>query len=154
MYKPSEEGKTHINSYSRSTLEVGRLLSNFAPCQISNRHGNYHSVEAYWSFLVTGIPTNDITDPLTARAVLTSNPKNYQCSKQEFVIAITDAITQKLDQNKEFLLSDPYFCDMALPIVHFWVRNGKYVETGRKESVMILVDAINAWRHMALIWGF
>lgn len=154
MINPSSEGVDHINSYSRSTLVVGRLLSNFAPCDINTTHGHYHSVEAYWSFLMTGVPTNDITDPIQARTVLTTNPRRLQCSKQDFQLHIADAISQKLNQNKDFLLSDPYFCDLSLPIVHYWVRAGEYVETGNKESTTLLLDSLNAWRRDMLIWGF
>jgi hypothetical protein len=52
-YTPDTEGIDHINAYSKSTLELGRLLSNFARQEISvGQDGRFASIEAYWYWLV------------------------------------------------------------------------------------------------------
>jgi hypothetical protein len=44
--KPSEDGVTHINVYSRGNTELGRLLSNFAHTPFSHpEFGEFASVE-------------------------------------------------------------------------------------------------------------
>jgi hypothetical protein len=50
--KPSEDGVTHINVYSRGNTELGRLLSNFAHTPFSHpEFGEFASVEGFWYWL-------------------------------------------------------------------------------------------------------
>lgn len=128
-------------------------MSNFYPIDLDTPYGKFKSIESFWSYLVTGVDTHDITNPLDARRVLTENERSYQCTEEEFELLITNAIEFKMDFYRETLLTDPYFINLELPIIHAWVYNGKYVSTGKK-STKILVDALNGWRNNALIWGF
>jgi hypothetical protein len=54
-YLPQQDGKTHINVYSRSKSKLGRLLSNFAHTPFYHpEHGLFASVEGFWYWLMTG----------------------------------------------------------------------------------------------------
>lgn len=48
---PNMDGKTHINVYSGSRTELGRMLSNFYREEIKTKDGIFMSVEAYWFWL-------------------------------------------------------------------------------------------------------
>ncbi len=48
---PNLDGKTHINVYSGSRTELGRMLSNFYREKILTKDGEFMSVEAYWFWL-------------------------------------------------------------------------------------------------------
>ena len=55
QYLPIDEGVTHINIYSKSKLELGKLLSNFAKTPFTHPvYGEFASVEAFWYWLSTG----------------------------------------------------------------------------------------------------
>ena len=49
---PAWEGVSHINAYSQSKTEAGRILSNFAHTPFTlEKDGRFASVEAYWYWL-------------------------------------------------------------------------------------------------------
>lgn len=48
---PNLDGKTHINVYSGSRTDLGRMLSNFYRERILTKDGIFMSVEAYWFWL-------------------------------------------------------------------------------------------------------
>ena len=48
---PNLDGITHINVYSGSKTELGRMLSNFCREEIYTKDGRFMSVEAYWFWL-------------------------------------------------------------------------------------------------------
>ena len=48
---PNLDGITHINVYSGSRTELGRMLSNFCLEEIYTKDGRFMSVEAYWFWL-------------------------------------------------------------------------------------------------------
>lgn len=48
---PQQDGITHINVYSGSRTELGRMLSNFYRENIATKDGEFMSVEAYWFWL-------------------------------------------------------------------------------------------------------
>lgn len=49
MYDPSEDGKTHLNVYSKGRTEVGRFLTNLAHTPFEHPiWGPFQSVEGFW----------------------------------------------------------------------------------------------------------
>lgn len=56
VYEPNEDGITHINIYSRSRTELGKLLSNFAYSPFMHpEYGKFDSMEGYWYWIKTGM---------------------------------------------------------------------------------------------------
>ena len=47
----SNDGKTHINIYSKAKTELGRWMSNFALTSLTINGVNFQSIEAYWYWL-------------------------------------------------------------------------------------------------------
>ena len=50
-YLPSDDGITHINTYSRGKTELGRWLSNFAHEPILTPVGNFNTLEGLYHYL-------------------------------------------------------------------------------------------------------
>ncbi len=51
---PLFDGVSHINIYSQSHCELGRMLSNFYPSDFEVEEGRFKSIEGYWFWLQTG----------------------------------------------------------------------------------------------------
>jgi len=49
---PNEDGKSHINVYSKGQTELGRMLSNFAHSPFRNMEYDFASVEAFWYWYI------------------------------------------------------------------------------------------------------
>ena len=99
MYLPNDEGITHINAYSRSRLEVGRALSNFAHAPFTCQDGWFASIEAYWYWLVSPEDTRDQLRPLHGWYAKKKGRDlggiNWPEADGSFRKGITDAITAK-----------------------------------------------------------
>jgi len=54
LFDPCLEGKTHINTYTKSKLKLGRDLSNLAEIPVRIEGFNYPSLENYWYWVATG----------------------------------------------------------------------------------------------------
>lgn len=60
-YHPLEDGKTHLNVYSRAATRLGRALSNFSKLSfIHPLHGWFNSMEGYWYWVSTGMQHDDL----------------------------------------------------------------------------------------------
>lgn len=121
------EGRTHINAYSKSGTELGRLLSNFAHTPFSvGDDGEFSSVEAYWYWL---------SAPADKRDALRSlhGPEAKQRGRElrgadwprfpGFERKICQAIIEKTKANDRIqaLLAE----SGELPILHYYVSAGK-----------------------------
>lgn len=54
-FDPEEDGKTHINVFTRGRVKLGRDLSNFQECNIEHPYyGRFRTLEGLWHFLKTG----------------------------------------------------------------------------------------------------
>ncbi len=53
MIDPKDDGKTHLNIYSKGLTKLGRFLSNFADCDIQTEDGYFRTIEGYWYWLST-----------------------------------------------------------------------------------------------------
>lgn len=132
QYNPLEDGKTHLNLYSRANTELGRFCSNFAYCPIKTEDGHFDSIEGYWSWL--GISEN--------------NPKRdefrtlsgYQAKKMKgdlfaegdpgrfdpnFIRKIRDAIHLKFKTPKATELMNKYKELLSLPLCHYYTYGNK-----------------------------
>lgn len=120
---PEFEGVDHINAYSKSTLEIGRLLSNFAhtPFTLPDQ-GTFASVEAYWYWL----GCNDHAGRDDLRSLHGAQAKKEGRMMREiagqrlvpdFETQIKRALEAKIQQNervRDLLLGTD------LPIVHYY----------------------------------
>lgn len=141
ILNPSEEGLTHINVYSKSNLEIGRMLSNFYKHKILTEEGEFLSIEAYWYYL-------EIDDSSGEKEVL-KTLYGYEAKKTglellksygkiedpNFEEKISDAIFQKFLDNKEMLLTNEKY--LYLPFEHYYNFDGRIVDVKDKYKWMI-----------------
>ncbi len=113
---PSQEGETHINIYSKSKLELGRLLSNFAYSPFQCEDGRFNSVEGYWYWLNTKDERLKKLYGFDAKKLGRELVKN-EIDTEEFQSKIKSAITNKIYQNPKIkhLLNES-----SLPLDHYY----------------------------------
>lgn len=118
---PLEDGKTHINVYSKGKTEFGRLLSNFAHTPFDCSAGHFESVEGYWYWILTG------DDRL--REMIGFQAKKFgrelplirnEVTEQDLEIAYRAKLNQTPGL-KEMLLNN------NLPLVHYYVQDGRVI---------------------------
>lgn len=131
MWKPEEEGITHINAYSKSRTVLGKMLSNFYYTPFECEDGKFQSIEGYWYWLLT---PEDNEQREYLRKLYGYQAKEYGRSiyTQDwpshndliFQNKIKRAIFNKIKTNqkihKEFLLN-------RLPIVHYYCYGTKVI---------------------------
>lgn len=126
-FNPEEDGKTHINTYSRGRTKLGRSLSNFARYPfIHPEDGYFESVEGYWYY----ISTNRQFDDLRIVSNYDAKKLGQQLSKkhgrryfdEKDKNDVLEAIRCKLRQNKDLLKEFTY---STLPFVHYYVYGDK-----------------------------
>ncbi len=54
-FKPEDDGKTHINIFSRSKCQLGKMLSHFYPAEFHHpTYGIFANMECFWYYVSTG----------------------------------------------------------------------------------------------------
>ena len=145
MFRPETEGIDHINMYSKSTLEYGRMLSNFHHFPIVTAEGRFSSVEGYWWWLsiepcaereklrdMYGYPAAKYGKELLGEHLRVIDPN--------FDHKILKAIWYKMRRNKD--LFKPEYAN--LPIVHYYVYSDKIIDKTKNFPVML--DGVNKLR--------
>lgn len=62
-YNPMDDGKTHINVYSRAATRLGQALSNFSRLAFEHPiYGRFVSVEGFWYYAATGFQHDDLRE--------------------------------------------------------------------------------------------
>lgn len=122
MYNPDREGIDHINAYSKSKTELGKILSNFTPVYFKCEDGAFNSIEGYWYWLKAD-PSCEGREKL--RYLTGFKAKQYGraigcvdwCDTNKFKIKIKKALWYKvlaMPRLKQLLLEN------KLPIVHYY----------------------------------
>lgn len=115
--KPSEDGITHINAYSKSQTELGRLLSNFALTPfVHPKYGSFKSLEGFWYWAATG-KVNDNLKNVYGYSAKTLGKTYSRVQNDNFEKDIIEATKCKIEQNSNLkcLLEKN-----TLPIVHYY----------------------------------
>jgi hypothetical protein len=120
MYNPEQEGISHINAYSKSRLELGRMLSNFAHTPFKCVDGSFQSIEGYWYWLnelkyVYGFKAKQLGHQLRG---------NDWSEDVIFQDRIFRACWQKILQNPKF---KEKLRASTLPIVHYYEYSGRVI---------------------------
>lgn len=141
MYKPKEDGITHINIYSQGKTQLGRFLSNFEYSPIETEDGNFDSIEGYWYWLsckddklrkLSGYKAKEYGRYVGAKDWLEDD---------EFKRKIKLAISIKINNNKKFLLE---LQQCKLPFDHYYVYGTKVVNMYNKNKWV--VDYIESFK--------
>lgn len=142
-YNPYNEGKDHINIYSRSKTKLGVSLSNFALSPFVHPiHGLFNSVEGFYYWLSTGKSNDELRKLYGFRAK--EEGKKYKVLPIEnFDQQIAEAIEYKIEQNQyikdELINSD-------LPFTHYYCYgdfdNYKIVKSKTGDWLVSIIEEI------------
>lgn len=133
---PLNDGKDHINMYTKGATELGRLLTNLAHTPFDIPDGHFESVEGYWFWLLTdkqfdrlkklhGFEAKKAGQDLKKAGYMTKSS-----SDEDFKENIKKAIREKLKQNPHILVM---LLKTTLPLKHYYYYQG----TKNKESYSI-----------------
>lgn len=149
MYNPLEEGKTHINAYSQSRTELGRLLSNFTKVKFKCEDGEFESIEGYWYWLIVN-KSNPKREQLRkvsgfkAKQLGRQLTKTDWCDNENFKLKIKRALWYKtiaLPKLQKLLLEN------NLPIVHYYF----YGEAEKNPKIIIPKNGKWVWEAFEVI---
>jgi len=126
MFAPENDGIDHINVYSQARTELGRFLSNFAHCPQNTPDGVFQSLEGYWYWLKTYDDRLRNLYGLDAKNLGRKLPIVNRFDVPRF----KKALKIKLLNNKDFLINSPLWCDLELPLTHYYVYNGQRKDAG------------------------
>lgn len=139
---PEEDGKTHINIYSKGKTHLGRMLSNFYKFPINTKDGPFMSVEGYWYWL--GLSETEprreefrklygYTAKKTAQEILKTTPVEERRVDDNFEEKILLAIWYKFRRNAHLITEDL----KHLPMEHYYNYGGKVVDCSNRYPWMI-----------------
>lgn len=119
---PNEDGKTHINIYSKGKTPLGRFLTNFAKHEIVLPEGTFQSLEGYWYYLTTKEKPSELFDLSGFEAKnLGMMLTQVKVPQEEFQAKIKKAMDLKIKSSPYWLEE---FTKSELPFVHYYVFKG------------------------------
>lgn len=143
------DGITHINIYSQSNTELGRMLSNFHHFNIVTVDGEFSSVEGYWYWL--GIEDCKEKEVLRKAYGYRAKKIGNELKKKfkpriddDFENKIMKAIWYKARRNMDLFDDDI----ATLPFEHYYNFGGKIVDV--KDKYTWMIDGINRMRDYIL----
>lgn len=152
MFLPINENIDHINVYSKSCTELGKLLTNFAKTPFTYEpYGEFQSVEGFWYYYLTGCIHEEFKHLYGFKAK--SLGKTYRDDRidKEGVSAdnkevLLEAIRCKLRQNK-------YICRMmkesSLPFAHYyWYGDISNPKVYNLEQYQWIIDELERLRDL------
>ena len=155
VWHPRYEGIDHINIYSKSSLPVGRALSNFFPSTFLHpEYGKFNSVEGFYYYLLTGQENENLRElvGLPAKTLGRALPVKRKIDKK-FKQEIQKAITYKIIQN-------PYIQDLlirtTLPLAHYYYYGDPRLEVKIYDQAKehgYMIEAIEEIRHNLQKYG-
>ncbi len=122
---PIDDGKKHINIYSKGATELGRYLSNFTKAPIETEDGSFLSIEGYWYWLGCTHPDKEILRELygfKAKQVGRELGSPDWLDTEIFRSKIKKAMFIKIQSNGEMYEA---FRASTLPFIHYYVYNNK-----------------------------
>lgn len=116
-YLPVNDGKDHINIYSKGHTELGRLLSNFARTPIEHPdYGYFVSIEGFWYWLSTG-KKHDKLRYLYGTTAKFAGKEFDKVNVDNFIEEIKKALKIKLEQHDNIRVS---LISSTLPLAHYY----------------------------------
>lgn len=122
MIRPSEDGITHVNIYSKGQTDLGRFLSNFAYAPIEIEDGHFDSMEGYWYWLSSKDDALRYKSGWDAKRYGRSIEAKDWMDGDEFKNKIRHAIRVKLETYPDRL---DELRQLRLPLMHYYVYGGK-----------------------------
>lgn len=131
-FQAALDGIDHVNIFSRSKVELGRALSNFAHAPFSLQgYGEFASIEGLWYWL--GCHDDRLRSAhgfeakRLGREIMNSDAPKFQLGEIEFRNVICIALVEKIKANPRI---GELLDQSELPLAHYYVFNGKEVDAG------------------------
>lgn len=153
-YKPEDDGKTHINVYSKGLTELGQFLSNFADAPALTPDGEFASIEGYWYWLSCRDDRLRKLSGWLAKSVGRRSKGKDWIKSADFKERIKTAIRMKLEAYPD-MYAELKAC--KLPLTHYYVYGSKvtnvpkakwiidYIETLKGDTMEDTQKALNFW---------
>lgn len=139
MYKPSEDGITHINIYSKGTTVLGCWLSNFTRYRIETEDGLFESIEGYWYWLGCKDPRLRSAYGYEAKKLGRELGAADWLPGEEFKRKIKKALRTKILSSKTY--SDR-LRESTLPLTHYYVYGDKQIFVPEADWIIEEIEAI------------
>lgn len=134
------EGIDHINAYSKSTLSLGKQLSNFELSPITlPEDGFFASLEAYWYYIGTHDESLRNLHGIEAKKAGIKSKKKHYIPCDNFEEKFKEAMQYKLKQNLPILHA---LKESTLPIVHYYVTF-----ENKKKNIHMSESSSWVWHH-------
>lgn len=138
--QPENDGKTHINVYSRGATAIGRALSHFyqAPFQHPEL-GYFCSVEGLWYYLKTLDESLRDLAGFEAKKIGRELPIVQVLPPAEFQRLINLGNEAKIQQNPEILEA---LGATSLPLTHYYVTKGYGAKPAESEWILAHLEMV------------
>lgn len=151
------DGVTHINIFSKSKCELGRMMSNFYPSVVVYNGIEFANIECYWHWLKYDVSyireyiSPSIADKIDAiRCMDGINAKKYSrqlshlykhlmVQRSDFHDLIKTMIIQKVYHNRELLIG---LSNTKLPFTHYYEYNGIVTHDSGSQFLCDIYDEI------------
>lgn len=137
MYHPNDDGKTHINVYSKGKTALGRFLTNFATSKIVTEDGPFASIEGLWYWLgckddrlrkLSGFAAKKLGRELRA--------PDWGIG-EDFQDKIRKATIDKLEAYPKYARQ---LAESSLPLTHYYVYGQKTVDVPEAAWILDFID--------------
>lgn len=125
----TEDGISHINTFSKGKTKLGRMLSNFYESKfVYEPYGTFMSVEGFWYWYLTG-QKHDVLKTLSGSKAKATG-KKFSSDRDEFELSentisvMQGAIICKIAQNKEI---QEALINSTLPFIHYYVMFNRVI---------------------------
>jgi hypothetical protein len=127
---PEEDGKTHINVYSRGATSLGRALSNLSECNIEHPYfGHFRTLEGLWFYMKTGFKDNNfrIIKGVAARELGKKLPTaHYALFSKMFKLGMLEKLEKNPALQRDLLANE-------LPLAHYYLYGKKIMMQDRHQ---------------------
>ncbi len=136
MYKPEEDGITHINIYSKGNTQLGKFLTNFSRVfkPILTEDGPFTTIEGYWYWLSCKDDRLRHTDGWGSKQLGREIGAKDWLDDEDFKRKIKGAIRYKINTSGTKMYTA--FVTSKLPFTHYYVYGGKVVEVKQAQWII------------------
>lgn len=137
IFKPADDGKTHINIYSKGSTALGRFLSNFADCNVDTEDGPFRTIEGYWYWLSCGDEDLRTTNGWESKKLGREQRAEDWLKSRDFKDKIRKAIYIKIVSDRDML---DQFLKSNLEFTHYYVYGTKVVDVPEAGWIIEFID--------------
>ncbi len=150
---PFSEGIDHINVYSKSKTDLGRLLTNFAHTPFTHpKYGHFESIEGAWFYFLTGKRHEKLRKLHGSAAKMQGSnlvPREWRSEMvytEDFKQIINECTQCKFRQHTDILLK---LISNDLPLEHYYIVGDKVINKNKYQWVL---DEIIRIRKVTQVW--